>query len=78
MKQFIPVTYKLYHLYVVLQIILSTILQTEGRNSLTAKNYQHGGILEKTVGSEKQTFREECDLVTICFSNAQAGFLNGD
>ena len=50
MKQFIPVTYKLYHLYVVLQIILSATLQTEGKNSLTEKNYQHGGILEETVG----------------------------
>ena len=50
MKQFIPVTYKLYHLYVVLQIILSATLQTEGKNSLTEKNYQQGGILEETVG----------------------------
>lgn len=50
MKQFIPVTYKLYHLYVVLQIILSAILQTEGKNSLTEENYQHGGLLEQTVG----------------------------
>ena len=28
----------------------AAILQTEGKNSLTEENYQHGGLLEQTVG----------------------------
>lgn len=35
-----------------------------------------GDYLSKLL--EKQTFREESDLITICSRNAQVGFLNGD
>lgn len=35
-----------------------------------------GEYLRKLLA--KQTFREESNLITICFRKAQVGFLNGD
>lgn len=52
MEKFIPVTYKLYKVYAVLQTVLSAALQTDGENHLTEKITSVGVYLIKLFEGE--------------------------
>lgn len=66
MEQFIPVTYKLNNLHAVLQTALPAILQTN-RIILQNKITKMGIYFIKLF---KQTFGEECDIITNGFKTA--------